>query len=31
MADKDKKGTGNKENKILYCSFCGKGKMRSEN
>ena len=25
MADKDKKGTGSKENKILYCSFCGKG------
>ena len=25
MADKEKKGTGSKENKILYCSFCGKG------
>ena len=25
MADKDKKGTASKENKILYCSFCGKG------
>ena len=25
MADKEKKGKGNKENKILYCSFCGKG------
>ena len=25
MADKDKKGTESKENKILYCSFCGKG------
>ena len=25
MADKDKKGTGSEENKILYCSFCGKG------
>ena len=25
MPDKDNKGTGSKENKILYCSFCGKG------
>ena len=25
MVDKEKKGTGSKENKILYCSFCGKG------
>ena len=25
MAGKDTKGTGSDENKILYCSFCGKG------
>ena len=25
MVDKKKKGTGSEENKILYCSFCGKG------
>ena len=25
MSDKEKKGKGTKENKILYCSFCGKG------
>ena len=25
MPDKTKKGTKSKENKILYCSFCGKG------
>ena len=25
MVDKEKKGTGSEENKILYCSFCGKG------
>ena len=25
MADKGKKSTGSKDNKILYCSFCGKG------
>ena len=25
MPDKDNKGAGSKENKILYCSFCGKG------
>ena len=24
MVDKKKKGTGSEENKILYCSFCGK-------
>ena len=25
MSDKEKKGKGSKESKILYCSFCGKG------
>ena len=25
MPDKEKKGKGTKESKILYCSFCGKG------
>ena len=25
MSDKEKKGKGTKESKILYCSFCGKG------
>ena len=25
MSDKEEKGKGSKENKILYCSFCGKG------
>lgn len=25
MAGKDTKSTGSDENKILYCSFCGKG------
>ena len=25
MVDKDKKGTGSEDNKVLYCSFCGKG------
>jgi ATP-dependent Clp protease ATP-binding subunit ClpX len=25
MVDKKKKGNGSEENKILYCSFCGKG------
>ena len=25
MPDKEKKGKGSKESKILYCSFCGKG------
>jgi len=25
MTDKTKKGSKSKDNKILYCSFCGKG------